>query len=217
MPKLKPGTQRARREHILDAAERRFAQSGFHRTTMQDICREAGVSSGALYVHFSSKEDLIAGIVERDRAKLADQLKALAAAPDFMGALERLGEHYTVDEPHYKRVLNIEVGSESTRNPVVGEIFRSVDSFCVSSLEQIFTRAREDGKIAPAFDSHTLAQVVALIGDGLFWRTALDPTFDAKTLIPAVSRLVRAVINPIDNSVDQDAEEQKRPSHEAAQ
>ena len=43
MPKLKPSTQAARREHILDAAERCFARSGFHRTTMQDICREANI------------------------------------------------------------------------------------------------------------------------------------------------------------------------------
>src|SRR5690348_6802608 len=117
MPKLKPETQRARREHILDAAELCFARSGFHRTTMQDICREAHVSPGALYVYFSSKEELIAGIVERDRAKLSDQLKDLAAATDLMAALERLGEHYTVEEPRHKRVLSIEIGSESTRNP----------------------------------------------------------------------------------------------------
>ena len=62
MPKLKPDTQRARREHILDAAEQCFARAGFHRTTMQDICRDAAVSPGALYVYFASKEDLIAGI-----------------------------------------------------------------------------------------------------------------------------------------------------------
>ena len=62
MPKLKPDTQRARREHILDAALTCFARGGFHATTMQAICREAGVSPGALYVYFDSKEALIAGL-----------------------------------------------------------------------------------------------------------------------------------------------------------
>jgi AcrR family transcriptional regulator len=213
MPKLKPETQRARREHILDAAELCFARAGFHRTTMQDICREAHVSPGALYVYFSSKEELIAGIVERDRAKLSDQLKELAAATDLMAALERLGEHYTVEEPLHKRVLSIEIGSESTRNPAVGEIFRSVDSFCLESFTQFFERAREDGKIAPELEMSVLVQIVALIGDGLFWRAATDPSFDAKTLIPAVSNLVRALINPVD--VGSRAE--KTPSREVAQ
>jgi len=55
MPKLKPEVQTARREHILDAAETCFARAGFHRTTMHDICKEASVSPGALYVYFDSK------------------------------------------------------------------------------------------------------------------------------------------------------------------
>ncbi len=59
MPKLAPKTQQARREHILDAAERCFITKGFHPSTMDDICREAHVSSGALYTYFVSKEDLI--------------------------------------------------------------------------------------------------------------------------------------------------------------
>ena len=79
MPKLKSETQNARREHILDAAERCFARTGFHRTTMQDICKMAGVSPGALYVYFDSKEALIAGITERDRAEFAEQIVAVAA------------------------------------------------------------------------------------------------------------------------------------------
>lgn len=214
MPKLKPDTQRARREHILDAAELCFARTGFHRTTMQDICREASVSPGALYVYFSSKEALIAGIVERDRAKLAEQLKDLAAAPDLMAALERLGEHYTVEEPRHKRVLCVEMGAESTRNPAVGEIYRAVDSFCIDSFEQLFARARDEGKIAPNTEVRTLAQILQLIGDGLFWRSAIDPAFDAKAHIPAISGLIRTLINPVETVSGSQSE--ITPTREAA-
>jgi AcrR family transcriptional regulator len=200
MPKLKPDTQRARREHILDAAELCFARAGFHRSTMQDICAEAAISPGALYVYFNSKEELIAGITERDRAKLAAQLAEMANAPDLMAALARLGEHYAIDEPKYKSVLCIEMGCESTRNPVVGEIYRSVDSFCLESFKQLFACARAEGKIAPAIDTETIAQVIAVIGDGLFWRRAVDPNFDGATLIPAITELVRTMLKPVDAS-----------------
>lgn len=196
MPKLKPQTQLARREHILDAAEICFARAGFHRTTMQDICKEASVSPGAVYVYFASKEALIAGIVERDRAKLAAQLRDVAQAPDLIGALARLGEHYTVEQPQHKRVLCVEIGVEATRNPAVGEIFRSVDNFCLSSFETLFERARGEGKINPAFDDKTLARIIALIGDGMFWRRAVDPTFDADATMPALSQLVAMLLNP---------------------
>ncbi len=197
MPKLKPATQAARREHILDAAEQCFARSGFHRTTIQDICREADVSAGALYVYFASKEDLIAGICERDRAKFARELAALADAPDLLAALSKLGEHYVIEEPRYKRVLCIEMGAEATRNPAIAAIFGAVDRFVIDSFEKLFARAQTLGRIAPALDPKTLALVVALIGDGMFWRRAIDPTYDGKALMPAVVALLQPLINPI--------------------
>lgn len=197
MPKLKPSTQAARREHILDAAERCFARAGFHRTTMQDICKEAQVSAGALYVYFASKEELIAGISERDRANFAQQSSELACADDLIAALRRLGEHYSIEDPQHKRVLCIEIAAESTRNPVVGEIFRSVDRYVIDSFERIFTEARQAGKIDPAFDPHLLAQLIVLLGDGLFWRRAVDPDYDAEAMLPVLMEVVSRLINPI--------------------
>lgn len=197
MPKLRPETQQARRERILDAAELCFARAGFHRSTMQDICREAGISPGALYVYFASKEDLIAGIVERDRAKLAAELAELSHAPDLLSALAKLGEHYAIEEPQHKRVLGIEIGSEATRNPAVGAIFKSVDEYCRQSFEQVFERAQQDGKIKPQDDPRTLSEVVSLMGDGLFWRRAVDPEFDANKVLPVLVRMVSTLLNPV--------------------
>ncbi|WP_439544184.1 TetR/AcrR family transcriptional regulator [Hyphomicrobium sp.] len=205
MPKLKPETQHARRARILDAAEQCFARSGFHRCTMQDICREAGVSPGALYLYFSSKEELIAGIVERDRAKLAAKLAELSDAPDLLSALSKLGEHYTIEEPPHKRVLCIEIGCEATRNPAVGETFRSVDEFCRQNFEQIFERAKQDGKIAPKYDARTLAEVLSLLGDGLFWRRAVDPNFDALKMLPVIVGLVSSLLNPVEQRAESSA------------
>ena len=199
MPKLKPNTQLARREHILDAAEHCFARSGFHRTTMADICSEAQVSPGALYVYFASKEDLIAGITERDRSKLASQLSEVAKAPDLMVALAGLGEHYTIEEPRHKQQLVIEIGCQSMREGQVGEIFRSCDRFVLEQFEALFVRAKAEGKIAPALDCKTLAQAVAVIGDGLFWRRAVDPAFDAKAIVPVVTAMIAALLNPVAN------------------
>ena len=196
MPKLKPATQIARRAHILDAAEKCFARQGFHRTTMQDICRAARVSAGAVYVYFPSKEDLIAGICERDRAKLAGELAELAEAPDLLAALGQLAQHYAVEQPAYKRVLVIEMGIESTRNPAIAAIFRAVDRFCVESFAKLFDRARAEGRIAPVLDSMMLAQVMATIGDGIFWRRAVDPDHDAGPMIATFLDIVATLLNP---------------------
>jgi len=217
MPKLKPETLEARRAHILDAAEICFARAGFHGSTMQDICKEAGVSPGALYVHFSSKEALIAGIVERDRAKLADELAELANAPGLIEAMARLGERYTIDEPRHKRILCIEIGAESTRNEQVREVFSSVDRLALSSLETLSERARDAGRITPDHDPATLAQLVCIIGDGMFWRRATDPDFDAKAVMPAITALLETLLNETSSTGDPSIESGGSPGPVASQ
>ncbi|MDX2155018.1 MAG: TetR/AcrR family transcriptional regulator [Hyphomicrobiaceae bacterium] len=197
MPRLKPDIQRQRRAHILDAAERCFTRNGFHRTTMQDICKGAGVSPGALYLYFDSKEALIEGIAERDRAEFQGRFAALAAAPDFMPALEELCRRYFVEEPAHKRLMCIEIGLEATRNPRVGEIYRGVDALVRDSFVSLFQRLKDDGRIRPVLDVPLLANVCMTIGDGLFWRRAVDPGFDPETTLPAVMGVIGSLINPV--------------------
>lgn len=196
MPKLSPATQAKRRAHILDAAEICFARNGFHRTSMQDICREANVSAGALYVYFASKEDLIAGIAERDRNKLAAEFAELATSQDLVTALGKLGERYAVEEPKHKRLMCVEIGLEATRNPAVGEIYRSVDRFVAESFERLFERAAAEGRIRPVLPPKEVARIILVMGDGMFWRRAVDPDFDPKNVIPAFTAIVAGLLNP---------------------
>jgi TetR/AcrR family transcriptional regulator, repressor for uid operon len=197
VPKLKPDTQIARRTNILDAAEQCFARAGFHRTTMQDICKGAEVSPGALYLYFDSKEALIAGLAERDRAAFAERIQFLASAPDFMAALAAIGEQYFAEEPAHKRLMCVEIGIEATRNPRVGEIHRCVDTFVRESFQALFQRLVDERRIDPVLDVTSLTQVFLTLGDGLFWRRAVDPSFDPKIVLPAVTQTLAGLLRPI--------------------
>ena len=205
MPRLKPDIQLARRAHILNAAELCFARTGFHRTTMQDICREAGISSGALYIYFDSKEALIAGICERDRAEFAERFATVAGAPDFLAALSSLAGQYLAEEPAHKRLMCVEVGLESTRSPRVGNIYRSVDQFVIESFQTLFQRLKDEGRISPTLDIPTLARVCVTIGDGLFWRRAVDPAFDPKAILPAIIETIGLLLRPVSNDAQPSA------------
>lgn len=55
-----------RENRILDAAVRLIAHYGYDKTTVSDIAREAGVSKGAIYLHFDSKEALFEALLERE-------------------------------------------------------------------------------------------------------------------------------------------------------
>ncbi|MGV3479697.1 MAG: TetR family transcriptional regulator [Sphingobium sp.] len=63
MPKLDEKTMRQRRQHIVDAAMRQFEKQGFGGASVDDICAEAGISKGALYTHFPSKEAIMLALI----------------------------------------------------------------------------------------------------------------------------------------------------------
>lgn len=196
MPKLKPETQHARREHILDKAERCFARHGFHATTMQMLCKEAGISPGALYVYFDSKEALIAGICERDRAEFRDRFAAVGDAPDVMDALRTVARHYFVDEAQHKLAITVEMGAESMRNDVVGEFFRACDAAINESIVDLLERLTTEGRIKPLLPPREAANMMLIIGDGLLWRRAVDPEFNGEAMLPAVLSMIGMLIGP---------------------
>ncbi|HEV7236272.1 MAG TPA: helix-turn-helix domain-containing protein, partial [Ktedonobacteraceae bacterium] len=70
-----------RREQIIDAAMRVFAQKGFAKATNKDIAREAGITAGLIYHYFKSKEDLLKVVIEeRSPLQLLTSLPAQAFA-----------------------------------------------------------------------------------------------------------------------------------------
>ncbi|MFG1805607.1 TetR/AcrR family transcriptional regulator [Streptomyces sp. NPDC049040] len=83
MPKVSEEHREARRRQILDAAWVCFARNGFHRTSMPDVFAEAGLSAGAVYRYFPSKEALITAIAEVSTRQLIDILDAHLASTDL--------------------------------------------------------------------------------------------------------------------------------------
>jgi AcrR family transcriptional regulator len=78
VPRVSAQHEHAVRERIVRAATRVFSERGFHRATMQDIVRASGLSVGAIYTYFKSKDDLIlAGcdmITDQEMSELARRL-----------------------------------------------------------------------------------------------------------------------------------------------
>lgn len=197
MAKLDEKTQAARRERILNAAEHCFTRQGFHRSSMQDICREAGISAGALYVYFESKEALISGICEREMQELSTRLGAVQAAADFMQGLVALGEAYTIHQPPEKVRLQVEINAEALRNPAVAEIVRAMDGFVIESFVRLLEAARDAGQIRPAAEIPAIARALNIIGDGLCWQRAINPGLAAADILPLLFTMVTPLLNPV--------------------
>ncbi|CAN5877927.1 hypothetical protein BH18ACI4_BH18ACI4_27600 [soil metagenome] len=66
------------REAILDATERLLAHYGYRKMTVEDIAREVGVGKGTIYLHFTSKEEVVLSHVDRIVDRLKERLQAIA-------------------------------------------------------------------------------------------------------------------------------------------
>jgi AcrR family transcriptional regulator len=182
-----------RKSIILDAFERCIVRAGFHRTTMQDVAREAGMSAGNLYRYFISKDQLVSGLCERDRERFGADFQHVGKAEDVMGELIALGRKHFVEEPRWRCVECIEIWAEATRNPAVATVCGTIDREINERLVGIIEAAKAAGQVPPGIDSAALIAVISALGDGLFMRRAIDPAFDAQEGF----RLLLAVLDAI--------------------
>jgi AcrR family transcriptional regulator len=78
----------ARRDAILAAARKVFAEKSFERATIADIAREAGVASGTVYLYYASKLDLFAALNARLFQVVLEALERAQAPPDLRGGTQ---------------------------------------------------------------------------------------------------------------------------------
>src|SRR6476660_8212590 len=130
IPMSQPKLQRQsdRRDDILAAAERCFVRAGFHRTSMQEICAAAGMSAGNLYRYFPSKEAIIAGIAERDRAEVAQDFARADLSQGLFAVLEGMARHHFTVRSIEQVKLCTEIMSEARRNPEIARISEAFDA-----------------------------------------------------------------------------------------
>jgi AcrR family transcriptional regulator len=81
----------ATRQELIDAATRLFATQGYEETSIEAVLRETGVSRGALYHHFASKEALFEAVLEELQAKCARTIVASVAGLDDPAEMLREG------------------------------------------------------------------------------------------------------------------------------
>ncbi|BDT95029.1 hypothetical protein IFM12275_50050 [Nocardia sputorum] len=70
MPRVSEAHLERRRQQILDAARRCFARKGFYETSMQDVFAESGLSAGAVYRYFKSKDELVTALATETTVSL---------------------------------------------------------------------------------------------------------------------------------------------------
>ena len=194
MPKVTEEHRQARREQILEAALNCFIKNGFHRTTMKDICREAGLSAGAVYLHFSSKEDIIEASwksIYEARAAYIDTVKQTSPA---LRALNEVWDDYerrlTEADTNKAWQLWIQLLSEALRNPRIRESIRRNWDDGEKHAVGLIRHAQEQGEIDEGLDRIATARVWQAVHDGLILLKIIDPEQDVQKYFQAYRALL---------------------------
>src|SRR5438270_13707534 len=79
-PSLRDEQKAMTRQRLLEAAEAGFARRGFHGASVEEIAREAGATTGAVYSNFAGKEDLFLALFEASTASQVGEYSEIFSA-----------------------------------------------------------------------------------------------------------------------------------------
>ena len=186
-----------RKTEIVAAAARCFARKGVHQTTMQEICEVSGISAGALYRYFPSKDAIIVALAEEERDETRELTAFLARSGDIVsGLVELIPELVTaLTDEEYGR-LAIEIGAEAARNPTVAEAFERNEADLRDALGDALRRGQADGFVDGALDVDGTVFLLMALLDGVSGRSAFALGVSKDRLAASLGRLVRRMLSP---------------------
>jgi AcrR family transcriptional regulator len=192
MPKVSDAYRDERRTHVLNAARRCFLRNGFHATSMTDVYREAGVSSGVIYLYFASKDEIIAAIAAQNLDGITKAAGDLAQRFGSQGAGVVLANllQYIRSEHERDGLASIALltWSESLRNEVLSEHLANAFTDVRTMFTTLLRDAKPSDPLKP-LGAETAASILVLILTGYVMQLATLPPGETAPIPEAVSAL----------------------------
>lgn len=178
----------------FDAALACFSENGFHQTGMADIVKRSGLSHGAVYLYFQSKDDLIEALAD-DRHRREAVLNSVAQASgdplEALHALVRVYGHWLTDPVgEARRRVGIHGWAEALRNRRVRtSVVEGIDmprALIVALIE----RAQHDGLIQRDISAEATARVLIAIFQGFVLQKCWGEEINVGACMTAVAGMI---------------------------
>jgi AcrR family transcriptional regulator len=170
---------REAREELLSAALRVFAQRGYRQAGVEEIAAEAGYSKGALYWHFSGKEELLMTLLaERIDAPLRERFALLASAPPEQDMSVEASREFArqLSEAREALLLEREYWSLAIRDPELRARYcerqKELRDALAAGME---ARARHLGTPELTMPAEDVARIVMSVIGGLGFDALIEP------------------------------------------
>lgn len=165
----------ARRRQIVEGAARCFARDGFHATSMQDVLKETGLSAGAVYRYFPSKDAIIVALALEVLERVGGSFSRAAAAEPPVQPGDVLADTLeevlqTLDVPPS---LIIQVWAETLRNPELAAVLHRGINAVIASWTAIAQNYQRQGLMRDDVPAEHVARTVAACVQGFLIQRAL--------------------------------------------
>ena len=179
MPKMILEYKKAVIKKIVDTALEIFSTKGYQELTMDEIAKKLGVSKGALYSYFTSKDDILKEIYKNGRGIIQKTLTEASDCRDFKGAMETIFQavtgKYEKDIVIYFEILALAAHNENFRQTLKTDYQEDL-----KVTEEFIQKLTAKGQISPKADPKTSAQVFRSIWMGISEKLVLG--YDAAEL-----------------------------------
>ena len=171
-------TQAETRQHLLDAAARLFEERGFHGTSVAEIAKSAGYTTGAIYANFMRKEDLAVAVltrsIERSDAALA---RALAVRGDLAARLIRVirWRNASIAAKDIFATLRLELWLLASRDAQLRTDLIATQRTVEEGFARLLDEQAADLGVVYRVDTKLLAGALLAGGDGANLAHHLDP------------------------------------------
>lgn len=173
----RPDVSEERKNQILDAAMNVFARLGFHKARLDDIVAESGLSKGALYWYYKSKDAIIIALLERIFAGSMKDVQALVNAEGSVSErLMLLIRHAAAEIKQMTNILPVayEFYAVAMRQKVVRQYLKEYYLQYRAPLAALIRQGVERGEFRQVDPEETAITITALIeGTTLLWM--VDP------------------------------------------
>ena len=167
----RPDRVEERRKQIMDAALTCFARKGYHKTTMDDIVAESGLSKGTLYWYFKSKDELFFSLVNSFFLEMRRDIDAITeqhtSAPGKLGALAHEFVNFFDEVTEFLNVF-FEFWMQSALNEQLNQLFHNTLVEYRGKIAGIIDEGIEAGEFQEV-DAEQLAWAVMAVYDGLWF------------------------------------------------
>jgi AcrR family transcriptional regulator len=185
------------RDQLLDAASRVFAAKGYDGTKIMDIVKASGLSSGAVYGRFASKDELLLAAV-----LTSVEQNSIAGRFNPGSVAEMLAEASRADEPlDDQEAMQLEAFIAARREPALARAITEARQRWRGTIAgPLIQRASVDGSASPDADFDTLVYLVQTLHLGLLvQRGAGQHAPDSDAWERFIERLLRSMAHPDDD------------------